>query len=114
MGASGEQAACDLLARSGIAILTRNYRRPTGEIDIVAREKRTILFVEVKARSSLRYGRPAEAVNRTKRLRILRTATLYLAENNLEDAPIRFDVIEVLPSGIRHLRAAFDATDLEI
>ena len=113
-GASGEQAACDALVRSGIVILARNFRRPTGEIDIIAREKRTILFIEVKARSSLRFGRPAEAVNRAKQQRILRTALLYLAENGLEDASVRFDVVEVLPSGIRHLRAAFDATDLEM
>lgn len=113
-GASGEQGACDALVRSGIAILERNYRRSTGEIDIIARERQTILFIEVKARSSLRYGRPAEAVNRTKQQRILRTALLYLAENGLEDVPIRFDVVEVLPTGVNHLRAAFDATDFEI
>ena len=111
-GALGESAACTALEKARCAVLERNYRRPCGEIDIIAREGRTILFVEVKTRASLRYGRPAEAVNRTKQLKIMRTALCYLTENGLEDAAIRFDVIEVLPEGIRHIRAAFDATDL--
>lgn len=111
-GAAGENAACDALVRAGLTVLERNWRRPTGEIDIIARDKRTIVFVEVKKRSSLRFGRPAEAVNRAKQLHILRTAMLYLAERGLEDAPVRFDIVEVLPAGVRHLRAAFDATDM--
>lgn len=112
VGSMGESAACAALEKSGAVILERNYRRPGGEIDIIAREKKTILFVEVKLRSTLRYGRPAEAVNRTKQLKIIRTALCYLAENNLEDAPIRFDIVEVLPDQLRHIRAAFDATDM--
>ncbi len=111
-GSFGEDAACRMLRQNGITILERNYRRATGEIDIIAKECRTILFIEVKARASLRYGRPAEAVDQAKQLHILRTASIYLSENNLEDQPVRFDVIEVLPDSIRHLRAAFDASDL--
>lgn len=111
-GASGENAACEALIKAGLTILARNYRRSTGEIDIIAKDKRTIAFIEVKKRSTLRFGRPAEAVDRAKQMHILRTAMIYLAENGLEDAPVRFDVVEVLPTGIRHLRAAFDATDM--
>ena len=91
-------------------VLQMNFRRPTGEIDIIARQRRTIVFVEVKRRSSLRFGRPAEAVDRAKQGHILRTAALYLQENDLEDAPVRFDVVEVLPGEIRHIEGAFDAT----
>lgn len=112
VGTIGENAACEALARAGLKILERNFRRATGEIDIIAREHRTIAFIEVKARTSLRFGRPAEAVGKAKQMHILRTAMLYLAENGLDDAPIRFDVIEVLPSEVRYLRNAFDATDL--
>ena len=112
-GAAGEQAARDYLVGKGAAILEMNWRRPTGEIDIIARMKRTILFVEVKRRSGLRYGRPAEAVNPAKQAHILRTAALYLQENDLMDAPVRFDVIEVLPGEIRHIENAFDATGME-
>lgn len=111
-GALGEDAACQALRRARIKVLERNYRRPTGEIDIIAQEGRTLLFIEVKARSSTKYGRPAEAVTRTKQLHILRTAMCYLAEHGLDDASVRFDVIEVLPGEVRHIRAAFDATDL--
>jgi len=112
VGNAGESAACGALMKAGLTVLERNFRRPTGEIDIIAKEKRTIVFVEVKTRSSLKFGRPSEAVGKAKQLHILRTAMLYLAENGLEDAPVRFDIIEVLPDSIRHLRAAFDATDM--
>lgn len=111
-GNRGEDAACRAMEAAGIDVLERNYRRPGGEIDIIAREGATLLFVEVKARDSLRFGRPAEAVDRVKQRRIVHTAMCYLAEHGLEDVPVRFDVIEVLPDGIRHLRDAFDATGL--
>lgn len=108
-GGEGEAEARAFLEGKGAKILEMNYRRPTGEIDIIARHRRTLLFVEVKRRSSLRFGRPAEAVDRAKQLHILRTAQLYLQENRLEDARVRFDVIEVLPGEIRHIENAFDA-----
>ena len=109
-GGQGEQDARAFLEKKGIRVLEMNFRRPTGEIDIVARQGKTLLFVEVKRRSSLRYGRPAEAVNRAKKAHILRTAMLYLQEKDLTDAPVRFDVVEVLPDGIHHIEGAFDAT----
>jgi putative endonuclease len=111
-GSIGESAACGALTKAGMTILERNWRRPTGEIDIIAKDRKTIVFVEVKTRSSLKFGRPAEAVGRSKQMHILRTAMLYLAENGLDDAPVRFDIVEVLPTGIRHLKNAFDATDM--
>ena len=111
-GTQGERDARDFLVGSGADILEMNYRRPTGEIDIIARQGPVICFVEVKRRSSLRYGRPAEAVNADKQRRIARTALLYLQENGLEDAPVRFDIIEILPGEIRRIENAFDASDL--
>ncbi len=110
IGAQGEADAKAFLLQKGARILETNYRRPTGEIDIIARQGKTLLFVEVKRRSSLRYGRPAEAVDRQKQAHILRTAQLYLQENRLADVPVRFDVIEVLPGQIRHIENAFDAS----
>ena len=109
-GAQGEADARAYLTQKGARILEMNYRRPTGEIDIIARQGGVMLFVEVKRRSSLRYGRPSEAVNRQKQAHILRTAQLYLQEKRLGDVPIRFDVIEVLPGEIRHIENAFDAS----
>ena len=111
-GGQGEVDARAFLERRGMQVLQMNFRRPTGEIDIIARQGKTVLFVEVKRRSSLRYGRPAEAVDRAKQGHILRTAMLYLQEKGLSDAPTRFDVIEVLPGEIRHIENAFDATGL--
>ena len=110
IGAQGEADARAFLAGKGAKILETNYRRPTGEIDIIARQGNTLLFVEVKRRSSLRYGTPAEAVNRQKQARILRTALLYMQERRIADIPVRFDVIEVLPGQIRHIENAFDAS----
>ena len=112
-GSQGETEARDYLVRKGARILEMNYSRPTGEIDIIARLRRTLLFVEVKRRSSLRFGRPAEAVDRSKQHHILRTAQLYLQENRMEDVPMRFDVIEILPGEIRHIENAFDASALQ-
>lgn len=111
-GAEGEHAAQAYLTAKGARILEMNYRRASGEIDIIARVKNTLLFVEVKRRSSSRFGRPAEAVNAVKRAHIVRTAMLYLQENNMEDMSVRFDVIEILSGEIRHIENAFDATGL--
>ncbi len=111
-GSEGEAAARAFLQQRGYRVLAANYSRPTGEIDIIARRRRTLVFVEVKRRSSLRYGRPSEAVDRAKQRHILRTAQLYLQENGLEDAPVRFDIVEVLPGEINHIENAFDASAL--
>ena len=111
-GSAGEDAACAYLMQRGWTILDRNVRRGRGEIDVIARRKGTVAFVEVKRRSGLNYGRPAEAVNREKQMRIAHAAALYMQENNLSDSKLRFDVIEILPGEIQHIEGAFDATDL--
>ncbi|MBR6766449.1 MAG: YraN family protein [Clostridia bacterium] len=111
-GTEGESAARDYLVSKGAKILEMNFRRPSGEIDVIAKMRKTILFVEVKRRSSLRFGRPSEAVNPAKQAHILKTAMIYLQENRLEDAPVRFDIIEILPDGVNHIENAFDATDM--
>ena len=111
-GMAGEDAACAYLIKKGWKILGRNVRIGRNEIDIIAGKKKLIAFIEVKRRSSERYGSPAEAVNLEKQRRIVQAAALYMQENGLAGANIRFDVIEVLPEGLRHIEAAFDATNL--
>ena len=111
-GNEGEQAACDYLAGKGWQVIGRNVRRGRGEIDIIARAKKTTAFIEVKRRSSTAFGQPAEAVNLEKQRRIAQAAAIYMQENGLDDARVRFDVIEILPGEIRHIPGAFDATDL--
>ena len=111
-GRQGEDRACEALKKGGLKIIERNFSCPFGEIDIIAREKKTLVFVEVKARASQDYGEPSEAVTRTKRRRILRTAEVYMQKHDWDDKPVRFDIVEVLPQDVRHIRDAFDGSAL--
>ena len=111
LGRHGEAAAARELRRAGLEILEVGFRSRLGEIDLIAREGETIVFVEVKARAGLGYGRPAESVTPAKRERMARVAQVYLARRRFHDRVCRFDVVEVLRSGetneIRHIRDAF-------
>jgi len=104
-------AAVRELRRAGLEILEVRFRSRLGEIDLIAKEGETIVFVEVKARAGLGYGRPAEAITRAKRERLARVAQVYLVQRSLHDHDCRFDVVEVLRQGatteIRHIRDAF-------
>ncbi|MCR4434385.1 MAG: YraN family protein [Clostridiales bacterium] len=96
-GNEGENIASDFLARSGYTILDRNFRvGKLGEIDIIAREKDYICFIEVKTRSSVNYGVPSEAVNKRKQQSITRLASIYISRHKLYWHNIRFDVVEVI------------------
>ena len=111
-GTDGEYAARDYLIGRGYRVVAMNYRRRVGEIDVIARRGETVVFVEVKRRTTDRLGRPAEAVPPQKRARLARTAMPYLQENRLTDAPVRFDIVELIPGQINHIEGAFDASDL--
>ncbi len=95
LGKAGENAACEALRRRGYVILARGYRTRIGEIDIVARDGPTLVFVEVKARTSSRCGYPAEAVTLHKQAKITAMAEDYLARCGWHDRPCRFDVVAV-------------------
>ena len=95
LGKIGEDLACRELARRGYAILARRYRTRLGEIDIVADDGGTLVFVEVKARADDRCGSPAEAVTRRKQQRLARMAADYLTRNRVAGRPCRFDVVGV-------------------
>ena len=115
-GRAGEEAAAHFLESRGYEILHRNYRLPLGEIDLVARDRNWIVFVEVKARTGHGYGAPAEAVDGKKQLRMTRAAFAYLAEHRLEGRDCRFDVLGVLIGSdgrleIEHLVNAFDMVE---
>lgn len=96
LGHLGETAATQELERRGYRTLTRNYRCPQGEADVVAEEGECLVFVEVKTRSSLRYGLPQEAVGWAKQQRLGRAALHYCSALGIEDRPLRFDVVEVV------------------
>ncbi|MFB3854326.1 MAG: YraN family protein [Vicinamibacterales bacterium] len=99
LGKEGEEIACAELKRLGYEILDRRYRTRFGEIDIIARDGRTLAFVEVKARLTSRYGSPAEAVTLAKQARIGRMATEYLLAHGGFNQPCRFDVVSILLGG---------------
>lgn len=95
LGKMGEDLACDELERRGYAIVARRYRLRGGEIDIIARDGRTLVFVEVKAREGRQFGEAVEAVTSVKRRRIVRLAMDYLTRHRLGEHPCRFDVVAV-------------------
>lgn len=95
-GLEGESIAATYLKKCGYKILERNYRNKIGEIDIVAKDHGTIVFVEVKTRGSLQYGNPKWAVTPAKQRKISMVALYYLKENRQSDHKARFDVVTVL------------------
>lgn len=99
VGQLGETLACQYLSRQGYRIILRNYRTRLGEIDIIAEEQGTLVFVEVKSRRSHQCGHPFEAVTAAKRRQISKAALLYLAETGKEGGPARFDVVAISFAG---------------
>jgi putative endonuclease len=113
LGEIGENLACDELQRRGYEILARRYRRRGGEIDIIAIDGPTLVFIEVKTRSGTDFGSGAEAITRTKRRRIMTVAMEFVARERFTDRSCRFDVvsIELAAEGpiVQVYRNAFDA-----
>jgi putative endonuclease len=111
-GRLGEDLACSLLEENLLRILHRNVTYPDGEIDIVARDGATLVFVEVKWRRNDARGAPAEAVTPKKRERVIRAARRWLAENRGGAAAVRFDVVAIRdePPRVDWIRGAFDAS----
>jgi len=94
-GKTGEDLACRELERRGYAVVARGYRRRGGELDIIARDGQTLVFVEVKARHARAFGEAAEAVTWLKRRRIQQLALDYVMRHHLADCPCRFDVVSI-------------------
>ena len=113
LGRSGEDAAVDYLERNRCRILARGFRALHGEIDIIARDRDTIVFIEVKTRAGAGFGSPEEAVTAAKQRRIRRIAEAFLSKFRIgPDTPCRFDVISLGPGNggdieIRHIKDAF-------
>lgn len=115
LGAWGEEQAARYLAKKRLKVVARNLVTPVGEIDIIARNRKELVFVEVKTRSSQVFGGALAAVGPRKQRQILRAAQWYLAENGSRLQP-RFDVVGVEPdtdggARIEHLEAAFTADE---
>lgn len=106
-GKEGEEQAARFLQEAGYRILERNYLLRGGEIDLIAAERDTLVFVEVKSRSYEAFGGPLAAVTPAKQKRICQTAFHYIQEKGLKFDSIRFDVLCVLPERIEHVKNAF-------
>ena len=114
LGKLGENLACDALEARGYAIIARRYRTRLGEIDIVARDGDTTVFVEVKSRAGDEFGGAAAAVTAWKQRKVALMAMDYLGRHRLEDQPCRFDVVTIdvaegQPPRIEVYKNAFDS-----
>lgn len=111
-GARGEEIAAGFLEKLNFRILQRNFRCRCGEVDIIARDGGTLVFVEVKTRRNASYGLPQLAVTPFKQRQISKAALTYLSKNSLMKEDARFDVVSVLlldsSPVIDHIRNAFD------
>lgn len=95
IGKIGEDLAVKYLEQVGYKILERNFECRQGEIDIIALYKNEIIFIEVKTRTNINFGNPADAVGKTKQKHLLKAVRYYLYSRNLENEFIRIDVIEI-------------------
>ncbi len=107
LGKLGEGKAEKYLKKKGYKILERNYKNKIGEVDLIAQDGEYLVFIEVKTRSSEKYGMPSEAVNREKQRKYGLLAKSYLSFNDKLDSPVRFDVIEIENNEINHILDAF-------
>ena len=96
LGNLGEQIATEYLEKQNYKIIERNFYCRQGEIDIIAKDKKEIVFIEVKTRSNVNFGQPSEAVTSIKQKHMLKTAQYFLYKSNCANSFVRFDIIEVL------------------
>jgi putative endonuclease len=112
VGHEGEALAVDYLKKRGYRIIEQNYRCQLGEIDIVAVDRKTLCFIEVKTRSTGGYDRPEVSVHTQKQRRLSRVALWFLKQKHLEDVKARFDVVAIRRRGdlneVHHFKNAFD------
>lgn len=111
-GKKGEDEAVQYLIKNNYEIIDRNFFCNRGEIDIIAKDREEIVFIEVKTRKSVKYGTPAEAVDTNKQKHIYNVAEYYLYKNRLEKEYVRIDVIEIYYNNnqykINHIKKAID------
>lgn len=107
LGTQGEIIAKQYLIKQKYAILETNFTNSLGEIDIIAKDKDTIVFVEVKTRQTDRFGLPREAITKYKQNKIRKVATGYLKLKHQMNSPVRFDCIDILDDKITHIKNCF-------
>lgn len=111
-GKEGEQIAENYLKKKGYRLVERNYRCRGGELDLIALDRRVIVFVEVKTRSDDRFGIPFESVDNRKQRRMIKAALLFLSQHRLHNRDARFDVVGISFEGqqpvVEHIQNAFE------
>jgi len=109
IGFAYEQVAAEYLEKMGYSILKRNFYTKFGELDMIARDGKYLVFVEVKFRSGDRGGHPLEAVDKRKQMRMKKAAQFYLLRYGFpENTPCRFDVVGILKEEIFYIKNAFE------
>lgn len=116
LGQRGEQLAAEYIQQQGYRLAEQNYRCRLGEIDLIAWDGRTLVFIEVKTKRHMQFGVPQSMVTRAKQQKIVRVAMVYVQERHLRDMSLRFDVIAItalagITPEILHIPAAFSATE---
>lgn len=108
-GRAAEDAAAALLRAKGMTIVERNFRAKAGEIDLVAKDREDIVFVEVRARASSSFGGAAASVGGAKRRKLIKAARIWI-QTRAYTGPCRFDVVAIDAGASEHIPAAFDAS----
>jgi putative endonuclease len=109
-GDESEDKACHFLKQEGYRIVARNWRTQSGEVDIIARDKDVLVFVEVKARTGAGFGGPEAAVDDAKQRRLISAALAFLEKTQC-DLPTRFDVVTIRPNEVHLYQDAFHVPD---
>ena len=108
IGRNGEEIAAEYLRNNGYRIVEKNYKNRFGEIDVIAKDGNTVVFIEVKTRNTPSYGTPSSAVDSKKQQRIGKVALTYLTKKGLTQHPVRFDVVSICDGEIEVIRDAFE------
>lgn len=113
IGELGEQKGVEYLKKAGYRIVETNFSVKSGEIDVIAKDRNDLVFVEIKFRRTSEFGPPVEAVNKAKQKKIIKSALLYLKMNRIIGANVRFDVLSLGPgeNNIELIKNAFLATN---
>ncbi len=113
LGKAGEDRAARFLAKQGYKILERNYRVPSGEIDLIALHKGEVVFVEVKTRTSDAFGAPELAVTPRKQRQMVKAALGYIKYKKLHQVPCRFDVVAINEASEKEIELIQNAFEVD-
>lgn len=108
IGKEKEDIAVEYLKNKGYQIIARNFKSRFGEIDIIAKDKNTIVIVEVRSKSYDSFGYPQETITKSKIEKIIKTTYQFLSKNDIYFEELRFDVIAILKDNILHIENAFE------